>query len=501
MVSGLSAVLAATYATYTSARAAWVAGVVAVLLLCAMLIREQRLAEPAVLLNRGKAVKAGLGILAVAVAMNLSPDGFQLRTKRIAQEAASVVAAKGDPLQHGGGRPAIWANTLAMIRDTPALGVGLANFWVFYPLYHKAVGEDRGVTESKVRLHAHNDYLQHGAELGVPGAALFLALLVLALWSNHRVLSTSPSPHDRLLSIAVLGGILGFMIEAVFTFPMERAIPPLYLFVFLALSNALADRRREIPERVLAVPRAAGALACLVVIGISTGLLRFHAAALQSDRLLLKADRAGHQGRWDDTLAFAFEAYDMSPHRKDALYYIGRAQIERGRFLEAIQSLHELSKHYPYDINSLSNLGLAYLKSGDRKSALKTFHQVLDIRPDYTQLRLFMVDLYTEKGQNNQALELCNNEHGKDKDIGYLKHKKGLLLAQQQLWKDAAEAFEDALEHHPSLDEAHKHLGILYYRHLGRTDRALHHMRRFVKARPQTETASHFTSILEQHGG
>ena len=67
------------------------------------------------------------------------------------------------------GRWTIWKDSIKIIKDYPVFGVGLSNYGAIFPHYKSFIGIKY--------LHAHNDYLQFGIEMGVPG----LILLVLVL--------------------------------------------------------------------------------------------------------------------------------------------------------------------------------------------------------------------------------------------------------------------------------------------------------------------------------
>ncbi len=71
-------------------------------------------------------------------------------------------------------RPAMWADTFAMARDFPLLGVGLGNFASAFELYRARTSEhwEFGIS------HAHNDYLEWLSEVGVPATLVSLGLLI-----------------------------------------------------------------------------------------------------------------------------------------------------------------------------------------------------------------------------------------------------------------------------------------------------------------------------------
>jgi len=59
-------------------------------------------------------------------------------------------------------RPVVWANTLSIFSNHPLFGTGLGTFASIYPAYEDS-------KEFARYSHAHNDYLEYLAELGIFG--------------------------------------------------------------------------------------------------------------------------------------------------------------------------------------------------------------------------------------------------------------------------------------------------------------------------------------------
>ena len=106
----------------------------------------------------------------------------------------------------------IWANTLALIQAHPWFGVGFGEFnfaWTLTPFPGRPVA---------FFDHTHSLPLQFAVELGLPLAALVLALLLWALWGNLRQALRAPAESEgpgvhRAAFVIVLMVLLHSLLE------------------------------------------------------------------------------------------------------------------------------------------------------------------------------------------------------------------------------------------------------------------------------------------------
>jgi O-antigen ligase len=90
-------------------------------------------------------------------------------------------------------------DSLHMLRDHPAFGVGLGNFEIAYPPY-QSFPSDLAID------FAHNDYVQAAAETGLVGAALIVSALALFFrLAFHNVSQRLESGHGWIQLGATLG--------------------------------------------------------------------------------------------------------------------------------------------------------------------------------------------------------------------------------------------------------------------------------------------------------
>lgn len=141
----------------------------------------------------------------------------------------------------------IWSNTLELIATQPWLGVGWGNFnfaWTLTPFPGRPVA---------LFDHTHNLPLQLAVELGVPLAALVLALLALALWRAWRAGRDAAVPSDAVALRAAFVLLLVAALHSLLEYPLWYA--HLLLPVAWAWGCTLAGDDRAPPS-----PRQSAAL-------------------------------------------------------------------------------------------------------------------------------------------------------------------------------------------------------------------------------------------------
>ncbi|GEM_PF-1178615 len=120
------------------------------------------------------------------------------------------------------GRLQIWQTGLQMIATRPLTGVGINCFPTAYAAF----------LNTKFTISPHNSFVQIAAELGIPGLALFLAIMILSLRTARTVRRRA---RDGLLpddlwwhASAVEVSWLGFIVSAAF---LTHAYSPIFCFL------------------------------------------------------------------------------------------------------------------------------------------------------------------------------------------------------------------------------------------------------------------------------
>lgn len=122
----------------------------------------------------------------------------------------------------------IWKHVGELIRARPLLGWGLENLGAVFPYDRASLIPLFGSRPVSVD-RAHNDLLQVAVSVGVPGAlayACFWALVVVAGVRLYRRQTHS----SRLWAAAALSGLMGYLVQAQFSFSAVAFTPLAWLF-------------------------------------------------------------------------------------------------------------------------------------------------------------------------------------------------------------------------------------------------------------------------------
>ena len=124
-------------------------------------------------------------------------------------------------------RLVLWRDAIDLLRAHPLLGVGPGGFQVYSPTARSDIDA----------RWAHHEFLQFGAETGVPGMVLLLAAVALALGSAHA---------DQATTTGVLGtaAVAALAIHACVDYVMHFPLVPIVAVTLLGVASGAAHARR-----------------------------------------------------------------------------------------------------------------------------------------------------------------------------------------------------------------------------------------------------------------
>ncbi|OGF52030.1 MAG: hypothetical protein A2044_08095 [Candidatus Firestonebacteria bacterium GWA2_43_8] len=128
-------------------------------------------------------------------------------------------------------RSKIAVSALRLFEDRPLLGYGLKTFKDAAPKHSFPEGGTIG-NFTRVAHHAHNEYLQTLAELGIAGGILILVFLFILVNRFITVIKNTTDKDKLFTAFAVFTALLGLLTHALVDFNLH-CLPTLVFFVLL----------------------------------------------------------------------------------------------------------------------------------------------------------------------------------------------------------------------------------------------------------------------------
>ncbi len=393
--ASLALALTGSYLVVSQSRAGWFAvsvGLLLMVLFSGMGVRHLRhLAFAAVVLALlspaaelvGRSVSVGQG----RTATSLLEGQFERTWERLLS-----ASDRGDfsLLQ----RRIIWADSWSLVRAHPVLGIGFGNFPIEVAAHRNPDRHERyyGLTGDRrlplVTKHAHNDYIEVWAEVGLPGLLALLAMLGAVLWCWERDLRHHPSRESRLLGLGGLGAIAATAVHALFSFNFKDPVASTHLWIVAGAILALASRRQRqwsLDRRwqnSLILAAGVGAIAAGAHFGVRQLLGDLTYMAGQA--LYLKKDR-GSEARKLFEEAVAWRYHDHHYH-----YMVGHTSASTGEFVLAAAALERsLALHPNYKL-SLYLYGKILFERGRYEDAAARLERAVIVDPNYLETARYL---------------------------------------------------------------------------------------------------------------
>ena len=129
-----------------------------------------------------------------------------------------------------GGRIGFWKNTIDFTSKHPIFGGGLGNWKLASIPYAKEKTD-----ELIVPYHAHNDFFEITADLGIPGGIMFTGLFILLVFYAIRHWRFDASYETKYIVFFSLIALVAYFVDAFLNFPAERPATQI-LFSFIMAS-------------------------------------------------------------------------------------------------------------------------------------------------------------------------------------------------------------------------------------------------------------------------
>jgi tetratricopeptide (TPR) repeat protein len=121
-------------------------------------------------------------------------------------------------------------------------------------------------------------------------------------------------------------------------------------------------------------------------------------------------------------------ALEADPSSLEATAGLGRVQVERGHYSEALPLLQRATRVPPQILSAYRSLGDAYAATGDLEHAAEAYRQAVALAPGNIPLRLALARSLTEMAKYDEAEDFCRGSmRGARSDPEVLAHVYGQL--------------------------------------------------------------------------
>lgn len=452
-----------------------------------------------------------VGTLTLAILLGLGVGLTLWRLKPFGVEATSSgpIVAQLWESNSGETREVDWGTAWEMFKINPFTGVGLGNYKVDFLEYKTAFLDSPAGAQYTSPVNraaqAHNDYVQIAAELGVPGIAATLLMLVLLCWSSWVRCRSIQDDARRMAYLLLLAGIVVGCAHAVVSFPFHLPVTGLTLVTLagLASSTYFGDRATILGRATGTRARwitTVGSILLLIAMGFlvrefaahlsfSAGVAAMEAGApahasellersLATSNLsaetkyrlasvsLWRSDQArqlGNQAQADELLQTAWSNALRSqaeyPTEQGLLLVAGIA-VMLGEWQTAEDVLARLLTSRPrreFEKDGRYLLATLDAQRGDFDTAMAALRPLLDRFPTYMQPYILLGSLLLQQGRTDEADEVLNRGiHAANDQMTRIteelstssgSEREALLFDQQRLHVEM-ETMEDLLQGH-----------------------------------------------------
>ena len=260
-----------------------------------------------------------------------------------------------------------WWIGYEMWKASPWIGQGIGNFKLKFLDYKAHFSETERGKQFDFYIHpaaqAHNEFVQLSAEMGLVGILALLSVLGIFFGTTLTAAFRAPSNREKVILLGLLAGVVVFLVDACFAFPLHLPASSLGLAFLLALLQSKWLRRDLTPftlsPRVIA-PWAVLILLSLGTIAVSVIAIRDWVADTCLDRAQrFMKGKIGVGVTWErarELLEDCALVYDFQP--SDVFYQLGALYDYRARVLTNSKD----KTRYADEIKSSQEKSIGYFK-------------------------------------------------------------------------------------------------------------------------------------------
>jgi O-antigen ligase len=494
IVAGTAMLLGIYALILAQTRGAWAAVCAAVFITSCLVVLFRAQLGLALVKGWFKSVLLLLAGTAAAVLIATSMDHQELRSS-LSERALSFRAPAAD--QSFQARLHFWRECLQIMHDCPLLGVGPGNWRIAAPNYSaKGSSNADGIV---TRDRAHNVYLQTGAEMGIPGLIIYVAMWLTIALVAFRAILLAPHNDSRIMAILAFGGICTFAADAFVSFPDEFGEQLLFfsLSAGLAIGIYHAIPRPPPPTRA-GFFRLRGSIVLVVVIALLLFNTYLDYAQINFEYHCKRANAYKKLNRYETVLdeveAGRSRLVSLSPLGDPLELYSSYAYAGLGHLGQALTEIQRAQKLTPWNVRVWNEMGTVYVKMQRFDDAIRCFQEALRMAPEFDVALKNLGNTYHLTRKFREASEALSKSKLNDE---YSIKLLGSSYLQLKEYEKSAKVMREGLARFPDQPEFLESLAYLEYAHLDRKAEARAHFQRLLALKPDHPKRAEYSKVLE----
>lgn len=308
------------------------------------------------------------------------------------------------------GRIKIWESTWEMSQDNLGFGVGAGNWKIsvipYYTINHQS--------EYKNWRRPHNDFLWVLSEKGVIGLVFYLLLFLIIVFYGLKILQKEKEKERLLITMLLISGIGGYLVIALFTFPLERINHQVYLILMMAVIISIYFKTQFKSKPLGSKSYLSVQFAAIIISVVSiyyAGILFASEVYVNKIYHAMNANNQKKVVEYADNAFTKFTTVDFKA--MPILNYRGVANLRMKKYKQADKDLQLALTYFPNHIGVLSNLAIVSAEMNNSEKAIKYLERSLELYPNYEDALYNMVKIYYKNKDYQKAyltLLKCNTQ-------------------------------------------------------------------------------------------
>jgi len=322
--------------------------------------------------------------------------------------------------------------------------VGLGNFKVIYPLY-----QDKESLSRNMRVeHVHNEYLQVAVESGIIGLSLFFWFLLLSGKICWHLLREEKNRNLWLINLALTGGLIAILVNALFAFPLQNPSVLLNFWLFLGIMTIFYQREEKIKIIPLKLPgNEKDNIGLIVIISLFLSFLILKPLIANyyfNQGLIFSGERNWRKAEPAFKKAILYQPSGVFNH-----FHYGGLCLATGKFDDALREFQTTLKLRPNYPQAHGNLAIAYAEKGLDKKALNAYQRAIFLNPKHAEFFNNLGAFYFQRGEYRKAISQFRQAVKLDWHNYRFHYNLGFTYFEQKRFKEAISVWEEALRINP----------------------------------------------------